>query len=425
MDKVAVSSSIEYRTIQDGELDQIAAVFTKAFKFHVDEEAYRKRFKGSDEPDLSTQFVAVHDGKIIAGVRADCKPLSFHDDEGNVITRECGEINDVSTLPDYRRLGISKRLLEMALRHVKEKRYALAVLQADPKYFAKNLYESKGFQTLRSTAELYFARLGSAKTCWTYYPFFSIIFPILPWLARRLAPQPPPLCLDHLEPVLHGKKEPGGKRGASRGRIIQVTGPVSSTDLWIPSWRKGISDALPSIQGMHEHYEKIILLQHKRNEPLTGRVLEHYSKNKVFQSFVQGGGRKHNFILMCNGEAGTSRQASETIDGRDIIGGLKYSVEFMQQGRLKAVIPMIDTAWVNHQYRGNGNGALLLWKAAIAMGKHFPFVIAKTSSGNVSYVKALVGAGFTQVASGITMVKPIADQELFERLASRVEPWIF
>ncbi|MBN2152135.1 MAG: GNAT family N-acetyltransferase, partial [Candidatus Lokiarchaeota archaeon] len=173
-----IAAEIEYRTIKADELEQMGVVFKAAFRFGSNPADYGKRFKNCTEPVLERQVVAVHGGKVVAGIRADYKPLYFHDGPGGELARhECGEINDVATLPEYRKLGIARRLITMANDYMDKQGWDLSVLQADPKYHAKDLYESVGFKTLPSTGDVFSAAFGSWKARFSRYGPLALIIP--------------------------------------------------------------------------------------------------------------------------------------------------------------------------------------------------------------------------------------------------------
>lgn len=417
---------IQYRTMQDDDADpaQMARVFSTAFKIPVNGEEYKKRFKGHDPIDFSSQFVATHGGTIVGGVRADRVIMYFHGPDGTLKKHECGVINDVATDPRYRRRGISRALLRMALARMESKNFAISVLQADPKYHARVLYESEGFEVLPSTADVYFVRLGQARTAWAYYPVLSLIFPLLLRLAPRFAPQPPARCLDAIS-SMHDRN--AGKKTSQRAGnvgMILVRGLADASCDWINAWRDGVSDDMRDVQGTTEQLRARALLDPPEHRPFADRITALYKRNRRFNSFVESGGSHCNTILVKEGMQGTHVLEASAIDGKGIVGGMQYTVEFFQRGRLKVFLPVIDVAWVARDHRGHGVGAAMLHTASAMLGQHFPFVLCKASSGNVPFGRATLSAGFKRVAAGITMVKPLKDKDLFNRLASNVEPWV-
>nr|MDO8115858.1 GNAT family N-acetyltransferase [Candidatus Sigynarchaeota archaeon] len=437
MKQTIYKDDIEFRTLHDDEFDQMAAVFNKAFGFSVSGDKYKARFKGGTL-HIERQFIAVHQGMIVAGIRADYKPLLFTDKtHGTQEIHACGEINDVSTLPGYRRLGISRRLLNMAVEYMKGQGWELATLQANPKYFAKDLYESVGFRTLDSTGELYFVSLGSFTARWAYFKVLGLIFPVLMPVARLFAPQPPRHCLN-----VRGQVLVGNDRDTARGKdvnnpivAIEIKGDIDRAHGWTRAWVQGVKEHLEGIQGLHEDLASRLLLDSGLNEGIPGELVEKYKKNGLLLSFIENGGKKSNHVIFyekTNGsnldnESHMQSMESRMLDddkSREIIGGARYSVDSFQQGRIKVVIAFIDVFWLRTQADKLGKARQCLTLLGRIIGKHFPVVIYRVATGDLFLRDALTRAGFKPLAGGITMILPITNMELFEQLEQNIEPWI-
>lgn len=95
-------------------------------------------------------FVCEADGVLIATVGLSLFEMPPTDKlkNGKVI-----KLMNMYTLPTYRRKGIAKKLLEMALTFAKENEYYKIMLNASP--MGKLLYEQTGFVLLDNEYEMY------------------------------------------------------------------------------------------------------------------------------------------------------------------------------------------------------------------------------------------------------------------------------
>ncbi len=432
-------NEIEFRTLHDDEFDQVAEVFSKSFGFNVSGDKFRARFKGGSV-HLERQFVAVHRGMVVGGIRADFKPLYFKNEHSGVQERhECGEINDVSTLPRYRRLGISRKLMSMAIEYMNARGWELCLLQANPKYFARDLYESVGFRTLKSTGELYHVSLGSFKARWSYFNMLALILPLLLPLAKIFAPQPPRHCIDI--PKLQvderaGTPEGTGTKQDAIGAIgaIEIKGSIERSHPWTGAWVQGMRAHLEGIQGLHDELKSRLLLDQGLNEEIPRDIIEKSKNNALLNAFMKRGGKRTNFILFyrTGGENGLEQPATRremesasvgTLD-LDFIGGAKYRVDFFQKGGLKVFVTFIDAFWLEKARDDPATRKQCLLLARRIIGKYFPVIICRAGTGNLPLRDALISAGLKPVAGGITMVMPIKNKKLFERLERNIEPWV-
>lgn len=97
-------------------------------------------------------FVWEEEGQVVGNVT-----LS-HWDKGYLVS-------NVAVHPDFRRRGIARRLMEIALDWVKKKRAPWVILEVRPtNYPAKRLYDNLGFATLDSSAEMRLARTTAPRS---------------------------------------------------------------------------------------------------------------------------------------------------------------------------------------------------------------------------------------------------------------------
>lgn len=126
---------IEFRTLKESELeawfDHCATVFTGAsrqyFKNHWINDPWR---------DLNTIFVALDNNKIVSTIRIFKRQIYLC---GEAVTM--GGIGEVSTLKDYRKQGLSSRLLAMALEYMKNSNITVSMLFGNEPLYSKNGYE--------------------------------------------------------------------------------------------------------------------------------------------------------------------------------------------------------------------------------------------------------------------------------------------
>ena len=424
-----IAAEIEYRTIKKDELEQMGTIFNIAFHSTSNPKEYGKRFKNCAEPVLERQAVAVHDGKVIAGIRADYKPLYFNDGPGGkMVKHECGEINDVATLPYYRGMGISRRLINMANDYMERQGWDLSVLQADPKYYAKDLYESVGFKTLPSTGDIFSAAFGSWLARFSWYGPLALLFPVLPPIARRVAPKPPACCMDLIRtPNPHPPTPPRAASTEEKIALVHVSGQITTSDPWVARWRECMHVMKQRVQGLHDAILHELFLEHDLNEPAPENVKKWLEKKRGGKAFLAETGGLRGYALLIKSPPGTvfpSTMSSPEVPAASIVGGARFKVEHFKYGLLGITLPMIDACWVLPEYQGRGWGIFLAREVKAWLGRTFPIVVCRVASGNVPFRKALRGAGFHEIAGGITMVKRLKNKDLYEKLARAVESWI-
>lgn len=418
--------SIQYRTLKPEELPQIAAIFSKSFKFKVTGEEYAKRFKNRQKGKsmFESQFVAVHGGKVIAGIRADSKPLYIiHPRTGERTLHECGEINDVCTHPKYRRLGIARRLLENAVQYMRDQGWKIAALQADPKYHAHQLYQSEGFYLHRATGDLWHVGLGRMNVRWNYYNVLGLILPLAKSIAPWIAPHPPRGCIDLLEDysAIENRGNPVDLA------ICHVSSASAMDDPWVERWRSGIQKASKSVQAIPFEIMEAALLNKEMNKPVSRKIMIHYGNNPRFKAFLNAGGMQRNFMLGFKGNGcksnGVHLYNSGTSHPGKLVGGLRYSLKFMKRGKLKVFLPFIDMIWVDPGYWNEGIGTCLLERFRDFMGLFFPFFVCRASTGNLPLRKALLKSNYFPIGGGITQVKRLHDGEVYKTLSDWKGAW--
>lgn len=133
---------IEFRTLKESELeawfDHCATVFTGAsrqyFKNHWINDPWR---------DLDTIFIALDNNRIVSTIRVFKRKIYLC---GEVITM--GGIGEVSTLKEYRKQGLSSKLLFMALEYMKNSSIKISMLFGTEPLYLKNGYKLiKSFST--------------------------------------------------------------------------------------------------------------------------------------------------------------------------------------------------------------------------------------------------------------------------------------
>ncbi|MHA1848589.1 MAG: GNAT family N-acetyltransferase [Promethearchaeota archaeon] len=431
MDKKKIKDKLEFRTVNQDEIEELSKIISIAFKKKVSAEEYKKVLESNEDGKYVNQFIALYSGKVVGGVRADHKPLYFiQDGDKKPTLHECGEINNVCTHPDFQRLGIARTLLRMAIDYMNSKNWELALLQADPNYHAHVLYESEGFHVLPSTGDLIHVALGKGTVSWYYYSLFSLLLPLIILIAPRFAPMPPNKCLKLLNTKVKSKKDISEQRPL-KGKIIHVTGEINEKHSWVREWRREIEFVTRNIQGIFNDIKDIMILEkNKINERFPRKILDSFSKNKYIKKFIEMGGKKYNVILLIKNEKkenkeilNTEFQNSKNINDNEIIGGLIYIIRDFSRGRIKVITSIIEVIWIKKEYQNKGWGSLLLEQAKNIIGNYFPFIICRSSSGNLQYRKAVKKAGFKIVGGGITQVKNLNNDDLYNFLKETIKPW--
>lgn len=130
---------IEFRTLKESELeawfDHCATVFTGAsrqyFKNHWINDPWR---------DLNTIFVALDNNRIVSTIRVFKRKIYLCGE-----TIAMGGIGEVSTLKEYRKQGLSSKLLAMALEYMKNSNINISMLFGNEPIYSKN-----GFEIIKS-----------------------------------------------------------------------------------------------------------------------------------------------------------------------------------------------------------------------------------------------------------------------------------
>ncbi|MFX0101401.1 MAG: GNAT family N-acetyltransferase [Candidatus Hodarchaeota archaeon] len=429
MDKEEIKKTLEYRSLKEEEFEQLANVINKAFNLKRTAEDYKNRILGDKIHRCARQFIAAHDKTLVSAVRADYKPLFFNASPDAPFKKyECGEINDVATLKQYRQMGIARKLLVNAIDYMMDQGWDVAVLQTDPRYHARILYESEGFKVLNSTWDIWHVAFGKFKAIWKRYPFLALFFPFMKVLTKIIAPQPPKSCRNLIKnenPSKHLKQEVD----KMKLRFIRVIGDINLDHAWVKSWLEGINEQKKHVQGIYESYIDSVLLKKDLNAKIHDNMLEKFKKNKQLREFIKEGGTKFNFMLVQHdGEAKDKRVVerinSSDINGDGIIGGLRYKVDDLSYGPLKVVVPMLDTIFIHEKYQDQGLGTLLLNVFRDDISEYFPFALCKAGSGNVPLRKALKKSKFHDIIGVITMVRVLNNKALYEKLDGSIEPWL-
>jgi len=428
MDREEIKKSLEFRTVRENEFEQLANVFNKAFNVKRSPEDMKNKILGDKKHGCERQFVAVHDGTLVGMVRADYKPLYFTASPDNPFKKfECGEINDVATLKEYRKMGIARKLLLNAIDYMIDKGWEIAVLQANPKYHARALYESEGFKDLPSTWDIWHVNFGKFKIIWKMYRFLAIIFPIFKILARMIAPQPPKSLKDIIKNE-NPKKQATDDDTGLKTRIIRVIGEIDLDHPWIKPWLDGINEQKKCVQGIYESYIDNVSLKKDLNEAFPEKMMKKYEKNKQFLHYIEHGGTKNNFLLiqLCDEKENVAMKRVDSSDtsGDKIIGGLRYTIADLTYGPLKVAVPMLYSIFVREKYKNQGLGTLLLKAFRDDISDYFPFALCKSGSGNIALRKALKKSKFHDIISVITMVRALNNKKLFHKLEDSTEPWL-
>ncbi len=140
-----MSMEIEVRRADRDDLRAFVEVYTKAYR-GLEEYAYtsRRRIKAYYRWLLSRDsegvFAAVVGGRVVGFICCDSHWLSDYT-EGEV-----GAIHELVVLPEYRRRGVAKRLMERALKYLKERGRSVAELWVGVENTsAQRFYQSLGF----------------------------------------------------------------------------------------------------------------------------------------------------------------------------------------------------------------------------------------------------------------------------------------
>ncbi|MHA1370202.1 MAG: GNAT family N-acetyltransferase [Promethearchaeota archaeon] len=429
-EKISIDD-IEFRSIKPSELEQITKVFNIAFKANRTVQDFINRIENQENPTYERQFVAVHNDKIVAGIRADYKPLYFHDpNTGKLKKYPCGEINDVSTLSTYRRLGIARKLMEMATKYMQNQSWDLAALQADPSYHARFLYESFGFEVLKSTGDIWTFAFGSIKAQLYYFKGLSLIIPVILPFKKFIAPQPPKYCINLVNEKNFNKSYHSRSMPNNKLKIIHVSGEIGEEDTWIDSWQNMAIKSFTNVQGLFDDYINDVIKIKSVQSKDSGALKEKAEKNPVLRNYMEKfSGRERGFFLACIDQDNSNRIQvreiqSNMIPDINLIGGLTYIIKNIDRGPIHITIPFADGIWIKKEFQNQGVATRLLKIFKKQVGKFFPVLICRTGSGNIPLRRALKRAGFIEIGGGITMIKPIKNQDLFSSLKEKIEPWI-
>ncbi|MHA1798754.1 MAG: GNAT family N-acetyltransferase [Candidatus Helarchaeota archaeon] len=138
---------IEFRSYEnEDDIPQIVKVHKTAFwngnfSSYMDENYWKWKYH-TKRPNYDPEgyFLATYKKRVIATIICTIREMNFF---GNTYRVAC--IDDVATLPKFRRRGISQELLNRAFIYMNEKNVDLSMLIADPSYHAHRFYNKNGF----------------------------------------------------------------------------------------------------------------------------------------------------------------------------------------------------------------------------------------------------------------------------------------
>ena len=137
---------IKIRRARREDLSAFIEVYTRAYR-GLEEYAYttRRRIKAYFHwlitRDRDGVFVAEVDGEVVGFICSDSRWIS------DFAKEEVGAIHELVVLPEYRRMGVARQLMEKALEHLRERGRSVVELWVGVKNrSAMRFYESMGFQ---------------------------------------------------------------------------------------------------------------------------------------------------------------------------------------------------------------------------------------------------------------------------------------
>lgn len=134
-----MTTSIEYRTLSESELDEYFKFLVEIFP-HRDDTFFRSHWFADPKRDLNSVFVATHDNRIVSSVRIHWRDILL---DGRVLPM--GGIGEVSTLPSHRGMGLASCLLKSAWKQMSDRRVELSALHTRS---AAPLYAKHGWQSV-------------------------------------------------------------------------------------------------------------------------------------------------------------------------------------------------------------------------------------------------------------------------------------
>ena len=132
-----MNDNLTLRTADETELDALLELWTSVFK--LDAGVFLTEFRGNP-PERRKTYVAESDGKLVSSVQIFGLPIG---DEWNHPIM-IGAVANVSTLPEFRRRGLSTRLLEVAISDMEAAGYSWSFLFTGSNSF----YERLGWRTI-------------------------------------------------------------------------------------------------------------------------------------------------------------------------------------------------------------------------------------------------------------------------------------
>ncbi|MHA1718434.1 MAG: GNAT family N-acetyltransferase [Promethearchaeota archaeon] len=142
---------IEYRTYKIGDETQLSQLFNICFHdsgigFLRTPKSVLWRYinRPGGKADEIQIAIDTDNSKIVGSIFCPIEDLIFNNQHFKT-----GSINDVAVLPNYRKLGIAKKLLDRTIEFMKKENCTLSSLIADPKGHARShLYQPYGWQDI-------------------------------------------------------------------------------------------------------------------------------------------------------------------------------------------------------------------------------------------------------------------------------------
>lgn len=148
-------AEIAFREATDKDLDQIAALVARLKRLNEEfdpllkvseklEESCREYMKKAIHSEDSLVVVAEHGGRIIGVLKAGYIDRVFYDPPFE------GQIQEFYILPQYRRMGIGKKMLEYVIEKLRHKVSFITVSFPSLNRIAVSFYEKFGFRPIFS-----------------------------------------------------------------------------------------------------------------------------------------------------------------------------------------------------------------------------------------------------------------------------------
>jgi GNAT superfamily N-acetyltransferase len=362
--------NIIFRHYKEGDEKQLADLFNYAFKRSVVIRTainWRWRYVKSPEfePEMCQIAEDVEKNKIVGAILVNLIEMRPLNQKSYLI----GDINDVSTHPDYTNRGIATKLMKNAIEYMNRKGCDFSMLSTGLKGFARSkIYERFGYFDVEK--HCYFIQIPSSLQILRNFFGFTFFYPVF-------------FTISHLPRFLN------------RLRL---------------KFKKFLKDFSYEINHNRKHFEYMNAINKINPKNYEGYPGYDHSKFHWARINVPSNNNKPSYIIIKKG----SKIVGGGVITHQNIRALKYKLK-LRLGIIHEIF--LDKDVFNNSYNISLGYIYLIDKIVRAATHRYLGVLLYTSSLNANHLnQAFKGMGFFKIQNDVVMIKELKENLKFPKL---------